>query len=90
MVFEGLWSPQTHPKDFPTKALWLTHFSDVIGATHLKNFSFWGEGQIATDGFRYLFNVRSLTWQGLSDFFAVVGGQCLANSHLIIGGCYKC
>lgn len=52
MVFEGLWSPQTHPKDFPTQALWLTHFSDVIGATHLKNFSFWGEGQIATDGFR--------------------------------------
>ncbi|KOB71744.1 putative f-spondin [Operophtera brumata] len=28
MVFEGLWSPQTHPKNFPTQALWLTHFSD--------------------------------------------------------------
>ncbi|XP_068628147.1 spondin-1 [Battus philenor] len=54
MVFEGLWSPQTHPKDFPVQALWLTHFSDVIGATHPKNFSFWGEGQIATDGFRSL------------------------------------
>ncbi|KAL4704184.1 hypothetical protein ACJJTC_000054 [Scirpophaga incertulas] len=54
MVFEGLWSPQTHPKDFPTQAMWLTHFSDVIGATHPKNFSFWGEGQIATDGFRSL------------------------------------
>ncbi|KAG6460168.1 hypothetical protein O3G_MSEX011822 [Manduca sexta] len=54
MVFEGLWSPQTHPKDFPTQALWLTHFSDVIGATHPKNFSFWGEGQIASDGFRSL------------------------------------
>ncbi|XP_049865590.1 spondin-1 isoform X2 [Pectinophora gossypiella] len=54
MVFEGLWSPQTHPKNFPTQALWLTHFSDVIGATHPKNFSFWGEGQIATDGFRSL------------------------------------
>lgn len=54
MVFEGLWSPQTHPKDFPTQAMWLTHFSDVIGATHPKNFSFWGEGEIATDGFRSL------------------------------------
>lgn len=52
MVFEGLWSPQTHPKDFPKQALWLTHFSDVIGATHPKNFTFWGEGVIATDGFR--------------------------------------
>lgn len=54
MVFEGLWSPQTHPKDFPTQALWLTHFSDVIGATHLKDFKFWGEGMIASDGFRSL------------------------------------
>lgn len=54
MVFEGLWSVQTHPKDFPVETAWLTHFSDVIGATHPKNFSFWGEGQIATDGFRSL------------------------------------
>ncbi|XP_022829303.1 spondin-1 [Spodoptera litura] len=54
MVFEGLWSPQTHPKDFPVQAMWLTHFSDVIGATHPKNFKFWGEGEIATDGFRSL------------------------------------
>ncbi|XP_004927733.1 spondin-1 [Bombyx mori] len=54
MVFEGLWSPQTHPKNFPTQALWLTHFSDVIGATHPKNFTFWGEGQLASDGFRSL------------------------------------
>ncbi|CAH2062716.1 unnamed protein product, partial [Iphiclides podalirius] len=54
MVFEGLWSPQTHPKDFPVQAAWLTHFSDVIGATHPKNFSFWGEGLIASDGFRSL------------------------------------
>lgn len=51
MVFEGLWSSATHPKDFPTN-LWLTHFSDVIGATHRRNFSFWGEGQIASDGLR--------------------------------------
>ncbi|XP_049862790.1 spondin-1 [Schistocerca gregaria] len=49
MVFEGIWSNKTHPKDFPF-SLWLTHFSDVIGATHERNFSFWGEGQIATDG----------------------------------------
>ncbi|XP_053599633.1 spondin-1 [Plodia interpunctella] len=54
MVFEGLWSAQTHPKDFPVQALWLTHFSDIIGATHPKNFSFWGPGEIATDGFRML------------------------------------
>ncbi|XP_045520436.1 spondin-1 [Pieris brassicae] len=54
IVFQGLWSPQTHPKDFPVQAMWLTHFSDIIGASHPKNFTFWGEGQIATDGFRSL------------------------------------
>ncbi|CAB3235618.1 unnamed protein product [Arctia plantaginis] len=54
MVFEGLWSPATHPKNFPVEAMWLTHFSDVIGATHRKNFKFWGEGEIASDGFRSL------------------------------------
>lgn len=53
MKFEGLWSSKTHPKDFPT-ALWLTHFSDIIGATHDKNYSFWAEGQWATDGVRQL------------------------------------
>lgn len=51
LIFEGLWSNQTHPKDFPF-SLWLTHFSDVIGASHEHNFSFWGEGQLASDGLR--------------------------------------
>lgn len=52
-VFEGIWSNETHPKDFPF-AVWLTHFSDVIGASHDTNFSFWGENHISTDGFRSL------------------------------------
>ncbi|XP_023024840.1 extracellular matrix protein f-spondin [Leptinotarsa decemlineata] len=53
IIFEGIWSNKTHPKDFPF-SLWLTHFSDVIGASHEKNFSFWGEGQLASEGFRSL------------------------------------
>ncbi|KAI9582876.1 spondin-1 [Glossina fuscipes] len=52
-VFEGIWSDETHPKDFPFAA-WLTHFSDIVGASHETNFSFWGENHIATDGFRSL------------------------------------
>ncbi|XP_052838222.1 spondin-1 [Drosophila gunungcola] len=52
-VFEGIWSNETHPKDYPF-AIWLTHFSDVIGASHEANFSFWGENHIATAGFRSL------------------------------------
>lgn len=53
MIFEGIWSKETHPKDFPF-SLWLTHFSDVIGATHERNYSFWGVGQIASEGFKSL------------------------------------
>lgn len=52
-IFEGIWSNETHPRDYPF-AIWLTHFSDVIGASHDSNFSFWGENHIATDGFRSL------------------------------------
>ncbi|XP_022913341.1 spondin-1 [Onthophagus taurus] len=53
LIFEGIWSNKTHPKDFPF-SLWLTHFSDIIGASHERNFTFWGEGQIASEGFRSL------------------------------------
>ncbi|XP_058804419.1 spondin-1 isoform X2 [Phymastichus coffea] len=53
LVLEGLWSSKTHPKDFPEQ-VWLTHFSDLVGASHETNFSFWGREQIATDGFRQL------------------------------------
>lgn len=60
-VFQGIWSNTTHPKDFPF-SLWLTHFSDVIGASHEANFTFWGEGEIATDGFRQLAEWGSVGW----------------------------
>lgn len=53
MTFEGIWSNETHPRDFPF-AVWLTHFSDIIGGSHESNFSFWGENHIATDGFKSL------------------------------------
>lgn len=60
-MFQGIWSNTTHPKDFPF-SLWLTHFSDVIGASHEANFTFWGEGQIASDGFRQLAEWGSVGW----------------------------
>ncbi|KAG7198405.1 hypothetical protein KM043_005793 [Ampulex compressa] len=53
LTMEGIWSNRTHPKDFPFSA-WLTHFSDIIGASHEPDFSFWGREHIATDGFRQL------------------------------------
>ncbi|XP_032663851.1 spondin-1 isoform X1 [Odontomachus brunneus] len=60
LTMEGIWSNRTHPKDFPFSA-WLTHFSDVIGASHEPNFSFWGRDHIATDGFRQLAEWGSAT-----------------------------
>lgn len=50
---EGIWSNITHPRDFPFSA-WLTHFSDLIGASHESDFSFWGHNHVSTDGFRQL------------------------------------
>ncbi|KAG8330790.1 Spondin-1 [Homalodisca vitripennis] len=52
-IFEGLWSNITHPKDFPF-SLWLTHFSDVIGGSHGRNFTVWREGDIASNALRQL------------------------------------
>ncbi|XP_050452606.1 spondin-1 isoform X3 [Cataglyphis hispanica] len=40
VTFEGLWSRNTHPKDFPSKG-WLIRFSDVIGASHTGDYRFW-------------------------------------------------
>ncbi|XP_039278988.1 spondin-1 isoform X2 [Nilaparvata lugens] len=51
VTFEGLWSRHTHPKDFPTNS-WLTRFSDVIGASHTSNYSFWEYGGLASGGLR--------------------------------------
>ncbi|XP_075211469.1 spondin-1-like isoform X2 [Lycorma delicatula] len=51
VTFEGLWSRHTHPKDFPSNS-WLTRFSDVIGASHTTNYSFWEYGGYASEGLR--------------------------------------
>lgn len=51
VTFEGLWSRHTHPKDFPTNE-WLTHFSDIIGASHSADYRVWEYGGYASDGLR--------------------------------------
>lgn len=49
VIFEGLWSKYTHPKDFPEN-VWLTHFSDIIGASHSPEFKMWDYNGYASDG----------------------------------------
>lgn len=45
LTFEGLWSRNTHPKDFPSNGL--TKFSDVIGASHTTEYRFWTKAEQA-------------------------------------------
>ncbi|XP_011873806.1 PREDICTED: spondin-1 isoform X3 [Vollenhovia emeryi] len=51
VTFEGLWSRNTHPKDFPSKG-WLIRFSDVIGASHTGAYRFWNYNGMASIGLR--------------------------------------
>ncbi|XP_018059151.1 PREDICTED: spondin-1 isoform X1 [Atta colombica] len=51
VTFEGLWSRNTHPKDFPSKG-WLIRFSDVIGASHTGDYRFWSLHGNASIGLR--------------------------------------
>uniref|UniRef100_T1JBH1 Spondin-1 n=1 Tax=Strigamia maritima TaxID=126957 RepID=T1JBH1_STRMM len=53
VVFEGLWTRHTHPKDFPTNE-WLTHFSDIIGASHSPDYTMWEYGGVASEGLQYV------------------------------------
>jgi len=49
IMFEGLWSKETHPKDYPTSE-WLLHFSDVIGASHSTDYRVWEADGLASKG----------------------------------------
>ncbi|KAK0394261.1 hypothetical protein QR680_000658 [Steinernema hermaphroditum] len=51
MEFIGLWSKETHPKDYPP-LLHLTHFTDMFGGSHSRGYSLWRFGDIATDGMK--------------------------------------
>ncbi|XP_049865204.1 spondin-1-like [Pectinophora gossypiella] len=53
VTFEGLWSRNTHPRDFPPEVA-RAHFGDVIGASHTAQFRVWQEGRVATAGLRRL------------------------------------
>ncbi|CAK9811500.1 SPON1 [Anthophora plagiata] len=58
VTFEGLWSRNTHPKDFPSKG-WLIRFSDVIGASHTVDYRFWRYNGMASTGLRQVAELGS-------------------------------
>ncbi|KFD58685.1 hypothetical protein M514_00378 [Trichuris suis] len=53
IIFDGLWSRQTHPRDYPSLEH-LTHFSDIIGASHSRRYIMWAYGGYASDGMKEL------------------------------------
>ncbi|XP_074108012.1 spondin-1 isoform X2 [Cotesia typhae] len=58
VTFEGLWSRNTHPKDFPSKG-WMIRFSDVIGASHTVDYRFWRYDETASEGLQQVAELGS-------------------------------
>ncbi|KAJ8721296.1 hypothetical protein PYW07_002071 [Mythimna separata] len=53
MTFEGMWSYNTHPKMYPPVGL-VPRFSDVVGASHSKDFTLFKYNSEARDGLQLL------------------------------------
>ncbi|CAF5082737.1 unnamed protein product, partial [Rotaria sp. Silwood1] len=51
LTFKGLWSPETHKKDWPSKT---AHFSTTVGAVHNSNYSMFQVGSYANRGLSQL------------------------------------
>ena len=50
VVFNGTWSQQTHPTNWPSGA----HFSGLVGGTHNDSVHFWRDGETASEGLRLM------------------------------------
>lgn len=50
LVFQGLWSRNTHPNEFPENP----HYSDVLGASHANDYTLWQYGGWPSEGLRML------------------------------------
>ena len=58
VVFEGKWSQETHPDDFP---VFRNYFSDLVGATHNSDVVFWQPDGLSTPG------IKQMAELGLTD-----------------------
>jgi len=57
MTFTAVWSPETHPVDFPPNP----HFSGLIGCSHDVHAGFWEPGGIASPGIEAMAETGSKT-----------------------------
>ncbi|KAH8301613.1 hypothetical protein KR059_006588 [Drosophila kikkawai] len=51
LVFEGVWSRNLHPRDFPARG-WETRFCELVGAAHTADYRFWEAGALASEGIK--------------------------------------
>ena len=56
-VFQGTWTAESHPTDFPSNP----HFSSIVGAVHNADASLWMAGEMATPG------LEQVAEMGMSD-----------------------
>lgn len=74
VTFTGLWTPQTHPIDFPPNP----HFSPLIGAVHANPDLLWHAGAIATNGIESMAETGSKTALRNEVLNHIADGQALA------------
>ena len=53
MTFKGTWTKRTHPKDWPQNEA-LIHWSNIVGASHSRNYTVWQYGGYASPGLKEL------------------------------------
>ncbi|KAH8285068.1 hypothetical protein KR054_004674 [Drosophila jambulina] len=51
LIFEGVWSRNLHPRDFPARG-WETRFCELVGAAHSADYRFWEAGALASEGIK--------------------------------------
>ena len=71
ITFDGTWSQATHPEGFPSGA----HFSQLIGATHNADVTFWEVGDLATVG------IESMAEQGATNALRNEISDAQSNGH---------
>ncbi|XP_023168709.2 spondin-1 [Drosophila hydei] len=51
LTFEGVWSRNLHPRNFPARG-WETRFCELVGAAHSADYRFWESGELASEGLK--------------------------------------
>jgi spondin N len=79
VTFDAAWSQATHPASFPPGP----HWSPLVGGTHNASVSFWGAGQIASQGIEDMAELGATTPLANEVNAAITAGTA---ASVILGG----